>query len=94
MKETKLKKKLEEDKKERNEKKRKLEEKWALLRWITNYIETNNEKWEKGRKERQEKGKNEVLEWERKTRFEKVAALKEKERARRTEAWKMKNEGK
>ena len=28
-------------------KKRVIEERWELIRWITNYIESNKEKWER-----------------------------------------------
>ena len=64
--------------KERIDKKEKLEEKWAMYRWTVEYLAENTDRWEKERKDR-EKEKNDIIqEWDRKTRLEKVKTLKEK----------------
>ena len=63
---------------EKIEKAKKLSEKWALFRVVTEIIEENSTKWEKERKER-EKARQETLEdWDKKTRFEKIRYIKEK----------------
>ena len=68
----------EREKKERLEKIEKVKERWALMRWITEFIEENSENWEKERNIRLEKERKELLEWERSNRFEKIRKLKEK----------------
>ena len=67
----------EREKKERLEKIEKVKERWALMRWITEFIEENSENWEKERNIRLEKERKELLEWERSNRFEKIRKLKE-----------------
>ena len=57
---------------ERKQKKKSLEERWAMIRWITRYIDENSERWSKEKLERQ---KNEVKlaeDWNRMTRFDKI----------------------
>ena len=58
---------------------KRLKQKWAMLRWITEFIIENNEEWEEERKERIEKERKKVLEWEKLTRFEKIKRIREKE---------------
>ena len=48
-----------------------------MLKWICEFIEENNEKWERERKERIEEEKKKVK-WEKLTRLEKVRRIKEK----------------
>ena len=72
--------------KEREEKLRKeveIEEKRALLRWTTEYIEKNSERWEKEALVREQEQKRKLQEWEKKSRFEKIHFLKEKLRLER-----------
>ena len=68
----------EKENKERLKKIEKIQEKWALMRWVTAFIEENSETWEKERKERIEKERKEIYEWERKNRLEKIKELKRK----------------
>ena len=68
----------EKEKKERLKKIEKIQEKWALMRWVTAFIEENSETWEKERKERIKKERKEIYEWERKNRLEKIKELKRK----------------
>ena len=72
--------------KEREEKLRKeaeIEEKRALLKWTTEYIEKNTERWEREALEREQEQKRKLQEWEKKSRFEKIHFLKEKLRLER-----------
>ena len=73
------------------DKKKKLEEHWEMLRWLTKYIKENRYSWEKRREiERDEKEMNDIYdEWMSKTREEQIEGLKnekeeelEKERMR------------
>ena len=56
----------------------KVKERWAMMRWVTEFIEENSEKWEKERNIRLEKERKELLDWEKSSRFEKIKKLKEK----------------
>ena len=67
-------KKYKESKKERFLKIEKLREKWAMNRWVTEFIAENEEKWEKWRGNEIAKMK----EWEKLERHEKIKLLKEK----------------
>ena len=51
-----------EKKRERLEIKRKMEERWGMLRWISTYIDRHQESWEKG--EREMERRNRVRDWE------------------------------
>ena len=44
----------EQDKLDRKIKKKRLEERWALMKWVTTYIDDNTDKWARDKKERQE----------------------------------------
>ena len=77
--------KQEEEKKEREghareekiERKRRFEEKWALIRWITKNIEQNIKRWETDDEiSKRENGKL-VEDWERNSRLVKIEMLKE-----------------
>ena len=43
------------------EMKKQLEEKWAMIKWITQFIEENQEQWRKDREERQKEKHGEIL---------------------------------
>ena len=66
------------EKETRVERKKKLEEKWAMLRWITSYIDLNTDKWERERKSRQMEDKKIVATWEKLSRLEKIKKIREK----------------
>ena len=51
---------------------------WGMLRWITQYIKENEEKWEEELNEKLEKERKELEEWNKAKRFEKIEKLKEK----------------
>jgi hypothetical protein len=67
----------EHEKQEKKTKKRMLEEMWAMMRWITSYIDENEEKWARDKKERQET----QIKWQedcaRMARHEKIRKIKE-----------------
>ena len=68
------------EREERKERKRKLEERWSLLRWVTEYIEENQERWEKDAAERKEEEKLRLRIWEKNSRLEKIRIIKERMR--------------
>ena len=62
---------------ERKRKQRMLEEKWEMMRWITEYIDQNQERWEVQGKERRKEFKQKLDDWDKRDRLEKVKRLKE-----------------
>ena len=65
--------------KERAEKRKKAEmlgKHWGMFRWVTQFLNENQEKWEQERKEREEKIMEEIKEWEKAKRFEKIERIK------------------
>ena len=60
-----------------------IREKRLLLRWTTEYIEKNSERWEKEALVREQEQKRKLQDWEKKNRFEKIHFLKEKLRLKR-----------
>ena len=62
------------------EKHRRIQEAWRTLRWITAYIEENEEIWEIERLEREVEMRKIEDEWNKSKRFEKIAFLRERER--------------
>ena len=77
---------------EREEKVRLLSQRWAMHRWVTNFINENQEKWENERKLREEKAREELKSWEKMKRLEKISKLKEKWRKDRTPGEKLAKE--
>ena len=66
----------EREKKARMEKKTSLEEKWTRLRWVTDFIDENKDKWEMWRRET-EKDTGENLEsWDNKDREKKIQDIR------------------
>jgi hypothetical protein len=57
-----------------------LEEKWEMLRWITEFIEENDKEWMTNKEKRQEEEKRSTPNWEKIKRLEKVDTMKEKYR--------------
>ena len=71
--------KLDLEKKAKKEKKIMLEKKWEMAKWLSKYIEENQELWEREGKLRREREKSELDQWEKMERFEKIAALRKKD---------------
>ena len=65
-------------KEKRLEKQRLLTERWALYRWVTEYIDENTERWEKEKIIRKESEEKRIAEWDKRNRFEKIRELKRK----------------
>ena len=55
---------------------KKLEDRWEMIRWLTKYIEGNQESWEIERRERENEHKRRLEEWENATRFRKIEILR------------------
>ena len=65
----------EREKKARMEKKASLEEKWARLRWVTEFIHDNMDKWERWRRERERDVGESLESWDREN---KIKMLRER----------------
>ena len=78
------KKKIEEKLKKENEKKVRLEkakmlgQRWAMTKWITQFIKENQEKWDLEKIEKEKIERKNLEEWEKAKRFEKIKILKKK----------------
>ena len=83
----KIKETMKEKKRLREKKVKELQEKWAMYRWVNEFITENKQEWEKTRKTREQERNEKIQEWEKKSRLEKVKTLKEK-------FWKEQNEKK
>ena len=75
----------ERNRKERLEKKDKLQEKWAMYRWTVEYIAENTDRWETEKKEREKERKETIQEWDKKSRWDKIKTLKEKWKTQTTD---------
>ena len=49
-----------------------------MMKWVTEFIKTNQDKWEKERLEKQKEIEKELEDWNRSKRFEKIEKLKQK----------------
>ena len=67
-----------EQKRLREKKIKELQEKWAMYRWINEYIAENKQEWERTRKIREKERNEKILDWEKKSRHEKIKTLREK----------------
>ena len=81
----------EQQRKERLEKQKKLQDKWAMYRWITEYIDENSATWEKEKQERIENENKKIAEWEKMNRFEKIKEIKRKQQEKKNETAKKKS---
>ena len=54
-----------------------LEEWWAMTRWVTKYIDENSERWALEKKDREESSKKWLEDWAKKSRFDKIRAIKD-----------------
>ena len=66
----------EKERQEQIAKKRKCEERYELLKWVTNYIQENGQKWEQERMDRIENEKKIWADWEKKQRFAKIEKIR------------------
>ena len=64
-------------------KQRRLQEAWENIRWISRYIEENQEQWELGRMEREEERKEKIREWEKAGRMRKIELIREREKEKK-----------
>ena len=56
-----------------------------MLRWVTEFINTHQEEWDKKKKDQEEKINKELEDWNKSKRFEKIRKLKEKWKKDKTE---------
>ena len=70
--------------KEKIEKAKLLGKRWEMLRWLTEFLKENQEKWEIEKKARELENSKKLEEWEKAKRFEKIKKLKEKWSGRET----------
>ena len=68
------------EKMERKYKKKILEEKWEMMKWLSLYIEDNTERWRREEKIRKIEREEKISNWDRSSRLEKIEKLKEKMR--------------
>ena len=66
----------EQQRKEKIAKAENLQRRWAMYRWLTEYITENSEKWEEQWMIREQEKHEEMERWEKLTRMEKIAKLK------------------
>ena len=59
----------EQDRADKKGKKRMMEERWAIAKWLTKYIDENTDRWKKEKKEREENEKKWIEDWAKMTRF-------------------------
>ena len=62
-------------KKEKLKKEEMIKRRWEMLEWLTNFLEENQEKWEKEKKVREEENRIELEKWEKAKRLEKLKSL-------------------
>ena len=58
--------------------KRMLEERWEMAKWISSYISENEEKWRVEKREREENSRKWLEDWSRLERFEKIRKIRER----------------
>ena len=61
------------------EKKKRMEEKWRIVRWLTTYIEENQERWDIQKRERDEEFRRRISEWDMSERFRKIEMIRKRE---------------
>ena len=74
------------DRRERLERKAQLENRWEMLRWITEYIDQNKDRWDEEARERRKDQGETAAEWENRSKVEKIEILKE---LSKKETWEM-----
>ena len=66
------------EEKEKAEKEKQLNQRFCMLRWITSYIEENQERWDKIQKEKEKEIEKDLEAWNKAKRLEKIKELKKK----------------
>ena len=74
------------------ERKRRMEEKWKIVRWLTSYIEENQERWEAQRREREDEYRRKINEWDKSERFRKIEIIRRTEREEKSEKMERKDQ--
>ena len=72
----------EQERQDKKVKKKMLEERWEMTKWLTQYIDQNTEKWTRQKKEREENEKKWLQDWARMTRMEKIQPIRDKQTIR------------
>ena len=65
-------------KREKEEKERQLSQNWGMLEWVTNFIQENQDNWEKEIKEKEKHATKELDEWNKCKRLEKIEMIRKK----------------
>ena len=60
-----------------------MEERWELMRWITGFIEDNQEQWEIEKLERDQEWRSRIEYWDKSERFKKIAMIREREKEKK-----------
>ena len=66
------------EKRKKEEKKRQLSQHWGILEWVTNFIQENQDNWEKEIKEKERQATKELDEWNKYKRLEKIELIRKK----------------
>ena len=66
------------ERKERKQKQKMMGERWAMARWISSYIDENNDRWIREKSQRKKTDLERAEEWKKMKRFEKIALMREK----------------
>ena len=72
--------KKEQERIEHIKKQEKIKSRWEMYRWITKYIDENQEKWGKQEQESQERIRTEQENWDKMNRLEKIQRIKNKQK--------------
>ena len=65
-------------KKDRKIEQNMLEKRWEMMKWVTQYIDENSDKWEREKMDRQTNVQNWLQDWARMTRLEKIKRKRDK----------------
>ena len=68
----------EQEKTERKQNKKMMEERWAMARWISSYIDENTDRWKREKNMRKDDEKTRAESWKKMERLEKIRMIKEK----------------
>ena len=66
----------EQERMDKKVKKKMLEERWEMMKWLTKYIDENTDKWNKQKKEIEENEKKWLQDWARMTIMEKIQTIR------------------
>ena len=74
----------EQESRDRKIKQNTLYKRWEMMRWVTNYIDENTEKWEIEKEKRDRNNKQRLQDWAKLSRFDKINQIKEKQAIKST----------